>query len=102
MDIKGPSINEDYGYGCGDSWRNYGYSLAEIVNDNPGAARTDETGSTIYHNGIPTISKKARYVLDEKLGGVMIWSLDGDSRGKDSLLLAIDRVSQPKTEDKED
>ena len=58
-----------YGYGFGDSWRNYSFPFSEIVNDNPDAARTDETRSTIYYNGIPTISKKARYVLDEKLGG---------------------------------
>lgn len=85
-----------YGYGFGDSWRNYGYPYAEIVTTNTAAAQLDETAKTIFYNGIPTIQAKAKYVMDEKLGGVMIWSLDQDAAGENSLLNALDVVLQPK------
>lgn len=84
-----------YGYGFGEAWRNYGYPYLEIVTTSPDAAQFDETGSTIYYNGIPTIRDKARYVLDQKLGGVMIWSLDQDAPGDLSLLSALHSVLQP-------
>jgi GH18 family chitinase len=49
----------------------------------------DQVGNTIWYNGIPTIKAKARYVLDQGLAGVMIWSLDYDVKGERSLLSAI-------------
>lgn len=81
-----------YGYGFKQSWRNYGYPYSEIVGANPEAAKVDESGATIYYNGIPTISAKARYVIDQKLGGIMIWSLDQDAAGELSLLSTIDSI----------
>ncbi len=91
-----------YGYGFGDAWRSYGYPYLEIVTTSPDAAQSDETGSTIYYNGMPTIRDKARYALDQKLGGVMIWSLDQDARGKLSLLSALHSVLQPPHREKSD
>jgi chitinase len=85
-----------YGYGFGDSGRNYGYPYVEIVTIDAAAAQSDETGKTIFYNGIPTIQAKAKYVMDEKLGGIMIWSLNQDAPGEPSLLNALDAILQPK------
>jgi chitinase len=81
-----------YGYGFGEAYRKRDYSYADIVAKYPGAEKVDQVGSTIWYNGIPTIKAKAKYVMDEGLGGVMIWSLDTDVKGERSLLGAIDEV----------
>jgi GH18 family chitinase len=78
-----------YGYGFGEAFRKRGYSYAGIVSTYPGAEHADQAGSTIWYNGIPTIRAKAQYVVDEGLGGIMIWSLDYDTRDERSLLAAI-------------
>jgi GH18 family chitinase len=81
-----------YGYGFGEAYRKRDYPYAAIVEKYPGAEKVDQVGSTIWYNGIPTIKAKAKYVVDEGLGGVMIWSLDTDVKGERSLLGAIDEV----------
>lgn len=78
-----------YGYGFGNSFNQGGYTYAEIVNRYPGAETSDQVGSTIWYNGIPTIRAKVKYAVDQGLGGVMIWSVDQDAKGKASLLGAI-------------
>lgn len=78
-----------YGYGFGDAFRRRGYGYAAIVSTYPGAEQVDQIGNTIWYNGIPTIKAKAQYVLDEELGGTMIWSLDNDAKGERSLLAAL-------------
>jgi GH18 family chitinase len=62
----------------------------------PGAENLDQVGNTIWYNGIPTIREKAKHVLDEDLGGIMIWSLDTDGNGEKSLLTAIDSTLNPR------
>lgn len=81
-----------YGYGFGDAFRGGEYSFKEIVANYADAEKVDQIGSTIWYNGIPTIQAKAQYVLDEKLGGVMIWSLDSDAPGEKSLLAALWKI----------
>lgn len=78
-----------YGYGFGDAFRKRGYSYAGIVSTYPGAEHADQAGSTIWYNGLPTIRAKSQYVVDEGLGGIMIWSLDHDAKDERSLLAAI-------------
>jgi len=78
-----------YGYGFGDAFRKSDYAYAAIVAAHPGAENADQTGKTIWYNGIPTIKTKTQLVIDQGLGGVMIWSLDSDAKGKQSLLAAI-------------
>jgi chitinase len=75
-----------YGYGFGKAFRNYGYPYSELVSTYPGAEKVDQVGDTIWHNGMPTIRAKAKYVVDEGLAGAMIWSLDQDVPGPKSLL----------------
>jgi hypothetical protein len=78
-----------YGYGFGEAFRKRVYSYSAILAAYPGAENADQVGNTIWYNGIPTIKAKTKYVVDKGLGGVMIWSLDNDVKGKRSLLLAI-------------
>lgn len=78
-----------YGYGFGTAFRNRDYPYSEIVNRFPGAEQRDESGSTIWYNGIPTLRAKARYVLEADLAGMMVWSLDGDALGSSSLLTVL-------------
>lgn len=81
-----------YGYGFGDAFKNHGYSYKEIVKMDPEAHLKDQVGNTIWYNGINTIKAKSQYVVDSKLGGIMIWSLDQDVPGEKSLLSAIHSV----------
>jgi chitinase len=78
-----------YGYGFGEAFRKRDYSYSAILAEYPGAEKVDQVGSTIWYNGIPTIKAKTKYVVDQGLGGVMIWSLDYDVPGERSLLSAI-------------
>jgi len=78
-----------YGYGFGKAFKKRDYPYNEVVAAYPGAENADQVGETIWYNGVPTIKAKAKYVVDEGLGGVMIWSLDTDAKGEKSLLSAI-------------
>lgn len=86
-----------YGYGFGEAFKKRDYPYKTILAEHPGAENMDQTGNTIWYNGIPTIQAKTRYVLDEKLAGIMIWSLDSDVKGDKSLLNAIDRTLHPQS-----
>jgi beta-galactosidase len=81
-----------YGYGFGEAFRKRDYPYSRIIADFPGAENKDQAGNTIWYNGIPTIKAKAQFVVNQGLGGVMIWSLDYDAKGKQSLLSAIDET----------
>jgi len=81
-----------YGYGFGDAYRKGTYSYSTILSVFPGAEKVDQIGSTLWYNGIPTIQAKTKYALDEGLAGVMIWSLDNDVQGTNSLLNAIHKT----------
>lgn len=84
-----------YGYGFGDAYVKRDYPYSKLVAEYPGAENTDQVGSTIWYNGIPTIKAKTQYVVDEGLGGIMIWSLDYDVKGERSLLTAIHETLNP-------
>ena len=85
-----------YGYGFGEAFRKHDYPYSEIIATYPGAEGTDQVGSTIWYNGQPTIKAKAQYVVDQGLGGIMIWSLDYDVPGPHSLLTVIADTLKPK------
>ena len=78
-----------YGYGFGAAFRKRDYPYKGILDEYPGAEKLDQVGDTIWYNGIPTIKAKSRYVVEQELGGIMIWSLDYDVSGERSLLSAI-------------
>ncbi len=81
-----------YGYGFGKAFRKRDYPYKDVLASFPGAEQTDQVGETIWYNGVPTIKAKTQYALDTGLAGVMIWSLDSDAQGKNSLLSAIDKT----------
>ncbi len=81
-----------YGYGFGKAYRDGDFPYAEIVAAYKGAENLDQTGETIWYNGLGTIKLKTQYVIDSGLAGVMIWSLDEDCKGEKSLLAAIHSV----------
>jgi chitinase len=91
-----------YGYGFGEAFKKRDYPYSTIIAEHPNAENTDQTGSTIWYNGIPTIKAKTKYVMDEGLGGVMIWSLDNDVKGEKSLLGAIDGVMDGRKTERRD
>ena len=78
-----------YGYGFGEAFRKRDYSYSAILAAHPGAENADQAGKTIWYNGLPTIRAKTKYVVEQGLGGIMIWSLDYDVKGGHSLLSAI-------------
>ena len=78
-----------YGYGFGAAFRRGGYTYSAILAAYPGRENADQAGNTIWYNGASTIKAKAKYVVDQRLGGVMIWSLNQDAKGNRSLLSAI-------------
>jgi GH18 family chitinase len=52
--------------------------------------------NNIYYNGIITMTKKTRYVVDNGYAGIMIWEIGQDSRvDSTSLLNAIDNAIKP-------
>lgn len=85
-----------YGYGFGKAFRKMGYPYPDLLKLHPDADRHDQVGETIWHNSIPTIQAKANLVLQDDLGGIMIWSLDQDVQGHKSLLSAIHETLQGK------
>ena len=78
-----------YGYGFGEAARKRDYPYKGILAEFPGAEKLDQVGNTIWYNGIPTIKAKSRYVVEQGLGGIMIWSLDYDVKDERSLLSVI-------------
>jgi len=74
-----------------------------IVNDTQPPSNLDEVydpndSTTWYYNGVDTITKKSKFVVDNGFGGVMIWELgedhfdDAGNYDQWSLLPAINRV----------
>jgi GH18 family chitinase len=85
-----------HAFGPAAAERRGGNGYKSIVARFPGAEQRDQSGETIYYNGIPTMRAKARLVREEGFAGVMIWSLDNDAPGEKSLLKVIDAELDPK------
>lgn len=85
-----------YGYGYGPELTSPAISMnfGQIVSTFKGSERVDqwtrEDGKIVYYNGIPTIKKKTE-LARQKAGGVMIWQVKGDAKGRKSLLKAINQ-----------
>ncbi len=80
-----------YGYGFG-AGAPEDMSYGDIIKKYPGSENTDEVtvpgGGIIYYNGAATIKEKTKLALDAT-GGIMIWQLLQDIKGKRSLLRLI-------------
>ena len=72
----------------GRNFKNQALGYSDILNRFKPGADSDLAGG--YHfNGPATIRKKTAYAIREGYGGVMIWELGQDAKGKNSLLHAI-------------
>jgi GH18 family chitinase len=70
-------------------------TFSEIISLSPDAYLNDRVNN-VYYNGIVTMSRKAQYVVDNQLSGIMIWEIGQDSRvDSTSLLNAIDLIINP-------
>jgi GH18 family chitinase len=78
-----------YGYGFGDAFSKGGYAYRTLLAKYPEAASAEQVGKTIWYNGPPLLKAKAQWTREQGLGGIMIWSLDQDASGAESLLTAI-------------
>lgn len=56
-----------------------------------GGSPNSDTFGNIGYNGIPTIKSKTNLAYD-RVGGIMIWDLNADATGGNSLLSAINEV----------
>jgi len=69
-----------------------GITYSDILELSPDAYLNDRVNN-IYYNGIKTMAKKAQYVVDNNLPGIMIWEIGQDTNVDSiSLLCAIDRT----------
>ena len=72
-----------------------GISYRDIVSQFPEAPGFDQINN-IYYNGVETIRRKAVYVVENELSGIMMWELAHDSpEDSISLLNVIDAVINP-------
>ena len=75
-------------YGRQVTNRNNVLTYAEIKQRlRPGNHQDDAGG--FYFNGPDTLAKKMKLAKERKLGGVMIWEIGQDAKGKDSLLKSL-------------
>ena len=90
-----------YGYIFGPELTSKASSMNynQIIEKYPNAELVDELaiedGKKLYYNGIETIKQKTRFAK-ENAGGIMIWQLSGDAKGKKSALKAINDVAYSK------
>jgi chitinase len=66
-------------------------AYADIVRQYRPGPEVDEAGG-IYFNGVGTMQRKARYAVENHLGGLMIWELGQDTHDDTSLLEAICQI----------
>lgn len=72
----------------------YIIAYSDIVKTYSGAENKDSILSDhLWYDGLPMVSKKAQYIKDHKLGGVMIWEITQDATiASASLLNAINEI----------
>jgi GH18 family chitinase len=62
----------------------------DILNSFPNQdAHLKDNIGLLYYNGMETIQKKAKYIRDNNLGGIMIWELTQDTDNADKSLLNV-------------
>ncbi|MGM7719838.1 glycosyl hydrolase family 18 protein [Metabacillus sp. Hm71] len=79
-------------YGQPEEVKNNQVSYDTIINHDPANAERDRinlNGTTYHYNGETTMIKKTKLALDNGFGGMMLWELGHDAKGKRSLTNAI-------------
>lgn len=67
------------------SWAAYN----TIVAGDKDAPNKDYSANFGYYNGMTTIKKKTKFVMDNNAGGIMIWKISQDTHDDTSLIKAI-------------
>jgi GH18 family chitinase len=78
----------------------YQKKYSEIVKENPGAENQNSIPEKyIFYDGIPLMTQKTNYIIENDLAGLMIWQvhLDSDSPAK-SLLHIINGIIKAESE----
>ena len=75
-------------YGRSITNRGHTKTYAEIKKGFHPKREQDEAGG-FYFNGPETLAKKVKLAKERGLGGVMIWEIGQDAKGKDSLLSTL-------------
>lgn len=79
-------------YGQPEDVKNNQVSYDTIINHDPANAKRDRVnlnGTTYHYNGKTTMIKKTKLALANGFGGMMLWELGHDAKGKRSLTNAI-------------
>ena len=79
-------------YGQPEDVKNNQVSYDTIINHDPANAERDRVnlnGTTYHYNGETTMIKKTNLALANGFGGMMLWELGHDAKGKRSLTNAI-------------
>ncbi len=79
-------------YGQPEDVKNNQVSYDTIINHDPANAERDRVnlnGTTYHYNGETTMIKKTKLALANGFGGMMLWELGHDAKGKRSLTNAI-------------
>ena len=90
-----------YGYGYGPELTSpaIGMDYNQITTNYPEAQFADEfkmpEGKILYYNGVNTIRRKT-ILAKEKASGIMIWQVQGDATGAQSLLQVINETAYGK------
>jgi len=64
------------------------FTYGELIQKYRPKPDTDEAGG-FHFNGPATIQRKTAYAIRQGYGGVMIWELGQDTKGKASLLNSV-------------
>jgi len=65
-------------------------AFSEIVNQYPGAEDSNEvTSAFLYYDGKPIVRRKSEYVVQQNLGGIMVWEITQDTPNPSKSLLGV-------------
>ncbi|WP_165823926.1 glycosyl hydrolase family 18 protein [Pseudochryseolinea flava] len=78
------------GVGWGNLWMYTAYEGYKNILTRDANAHTKnklDVDDGIFYDGHPAIQEKAQYVLDQNLGGLMIWTVDNDTQDESKSLV---------------
>jgi PKD repeat protein len=77
--------------GWGNLWMYTAYEGYKNILTRDATADTKnkiEVDDGIFYDGHPAVQQKAQYVVDQDLGGLMIWTIDNDTQDESKALVA--------------
>ena len=83
-----PELLEKIGYGGYDHHTISFSQILDYYRDVPNITDIDRCGQTLW-NGRDLLRRKCEYIMEQNLGGIMIWSLDHDAADYEDQLLPV-------------